>query len=205
MSTFRSNNYATSNQNSAPAQSLKPREIVTFVVRHRVKAGEVEKYEAWLKHIIAVASGREGHLGVDVFRSHSDGLPLFTSVLRFASIEHLQAWISSDERKRLIADAEDLLASYEVLEINNVPEFWFIPEEGNEAPRRWKQAVITFIIILPLSIGIPILWQPVFAHFPWLGGHLQSSVVITLSIVLLVVYLFMPAVTRLFAGWLKSV
>ena len=203
MTTFQVNNYSASDQNSDSKLSAKPREIVTFVVRHRVKPGEVDEYEKWLKRIIAIASGQEGHLGVDVFRSRSDGKPLFTSVLRFASIEYLQAWVSSDDRKQLIADAEDLLASDEILEINNVPEFWFVPDEGDKAPPRWKQAVITFGVILPLSIGIPMLWQPVFARFPWLGGHLQSSVVITMSIVLLVVYLFMPAVTRAFAGWLK--
>ena len=204
MSTFQFNKYATSDQNPDLTLSAKPREIVTFVVRHRVKANVVEEYEKWLKRIIAISSEHEGHLGVDVFRSHSDGQPLFTSVVRFSSIEHLQAWIGSDDRKQLMANAEDLLASDEILEINNAPEFWFVPD-GDNAPPRWKQAVITFGVILPLSIGIPMLWQPVFTRLPWLGGHLQSSAVITLSIVLLVVYLFMPAVTRFFAGWLRSV
>lgn len=63
---------------------------------------------------------------------------------------------------------------------------------------------MTFLVILPLSMGVPLLWKPVFAQLPWLSGYLASSVIITLSIVLLVVYVFMPRVTCLFARWLNA-
>lgn len=63
---------------------------------------------------------------------------------------------------------------------------------------------MTFLVILPLSLVVPLLWQPAFARLPWLGSYLGSNLVITASIVLLVVYLFMPRATRLFAGWLNA-
>ncbi|MOA70578.1 hypothetical protein D3C78_1995470 [compost metagenome] len=59
-------------------------------------------------------------------------------------------------------------------------------------------------MILPLSLLVPLLWQPLFEVLPWLGGYLQSNVLITLSIVLLVVYFFMPTVTRWFSSWLTA-
>ena len=59
------------------------------------------------------------------------------------------------------------------------------------------------VITVALSTLVPLLWRPVFGLFPWLGGHLTSRVLITLTIVLLVVYLFMPMATRLFDAWLN--
>lgn len=181
-------------------------EVVTLLVRHRVKAGQDEAYEAWLRRIVSTAKGYAGHLGIDVMRGHSQGLTLFTSVLRFQSVDLLKLWLESDDRQRLVAEAEPLLADGDQTEINADREFWFTPTTADapQPPPRWKQACVTFLVILPLSMGVPQLWKPLFAQWPWLGGFVPASVLITLSIVLLVVYIFMPRVTRLFAPWLNA-
>jgi antibiotic biosynthesis monooxygenase (ABM) superfamily enzyme len=182
-------------------------EVVTLLVRHRVKAGQDAAYEEWLRRTIATARTWPGHLGIDVMRGHSGGLTLFTCVLRFTTTDLLQAWLDSEDRHRLVAEAQPLLADGDQTEINADREFWFTPTEGSTSkqPPRWKQACVTFLVILPLSMGVPLLWKPVFAQLPFLSGYLASSVLITLSIVLLVVYVFMPRVTRLFAPWLNKV
>jgi len=178
--------------------------VVTLLVRHRVKRGRDQEYESWLRNIIGIARGYPGHLGIDVVRGHSGGLALFTSVLRFASTEQLQYWLDSDERRQLVEQAHPLLADGDQIEVNADREFWFTPADAGAPPARWKQACVTFLVILPLSFLVPLLWRPLFAWLPWLGGYVQANVLITLSIVLLVVYVFMPRVTRLFGKWLQS-
>lgn len=179
-------------------------ETVTLVVRHRVRRGQEQAYENWLRHIVAVASQSAGHLGVDVVRGSSGGLPLFTCVLRFSCSENLRGWLESAERRQLIEEAKPLLADGDVTEISTLNDFWFVPAGDERQPPRWKQACLTFVVILPLSLLIPQLWQPLFARQPALGAYLPSNTLITLSIVLLVVYLFMPMATRLFASWLNG-
>ncbi|WP_212631090.1 antibiotic biosynthesis monooxygenase [Pseudomonas sp. KB-10] len=178
-------------------------ETVTLVVRHQVRPSHVQLYEAWLRRIIATASQCPGHLGVDVVRSRQPCVAQFTSVLRFSSLQQLQSWIDSEQRHQLIAEVEPMLRTGDQLEIAQGKEFWFMPEATQTPPPRWKQACVTFLVILPLSVLVPLLWQPLFHRIPWLGGYVPSNVVITLSIVLLVVYLFMPMATRLFAAWLS--
>lgn len=178
-------------------------ETVTLVVRHQVRPNHVPRYESWLRRIIATASQCPGHLGVDVVRSHQACMTQFTCVLRFANLEQLQNWSDSEQRRQLIAEVEPLLRTGDQLEIAENKEFWFVPETAQAPPPRWKQSCVTFLVILPLSLLVPRLWQPLFQRIPWLGGYLPSNVVITLSIVLLVVYLFMPIATRLFAAWLS--
>lgn len=178
-------------------------EVVTLLIRHRVRQGQLVPYESWLRRIVQAAQGYPGHLGVDVVRTKEGEQVLFTSVLRFSGAERLQQWLGPDERKRLIEEVAPLLAADEDLTLHPTREFWFTPDQAANPPPRWKQACITFAVILPLSLLVPLLWQPAFAALPWLGGHLASNALITLTIVLLVVYLFMPRVTRWLAPWLN--
>ena len=132
------------------------------------------------------------------------GLAQFTSVLRFASTEQLQTWLDSEDRRSLVEIARPMLADGDQTEINADREFWFTPvEAGATPPPRWKQACVTFLVIMPLSLIVPQLWQPIFEHIAWLGSYPVSAVVVTLTIVLLVVYFFMPMMTRWLAGWLN--
>lgn len=178
-------------------------ETVTLVVRHQVRPGHVSRYEAWLRRIIATASQCPGHLGADVVRSWQPDVAQFTCVLRFIGLEPLQDWIHSEQRRQLIAEVEPLLCAGDQLEIAQGKDFWFAAETVQAPPLRWKQVCVTFLVILPLSLLVPLLWQPLFHRIPWLGGYLPSNILITLSIVLLVVYLFMPMATRAFGGWLR--
>ena len=179
--------------------------VVTLLVRHRIKQGMEQQYEDWLRRTIAVARGYPGHLGIDVMRGENTGLAQFTCVLRFASTEQLQHWLDSDERKTLVCEVHPCLADGDQTEVNADREFWFTPlaADSPAPPPRWKQACVTFLVILPLSFLVPMLWQPLFGLWPWLGGYVAANVLITLSIVLLVVYIFMPRVTRLFSKWLQ--
>lgn len=181
-----------------------PDGVVTLLVRHTVKKDQDQAYEQWLRRIVTLARTYPGHLGVDVVRGHRQGLAQFTSILRFANTELLQHWLDSDDRRRLVAEAHSMLADGDQTEINEDREFWFTPvEAGASPPPRWKQACVTFLVILPLSFLVPALFKPLFHAVPWLGGYIQANVQITASIVLLVVYVFMPRVTRLFAKWLQ--
>lgn len=176
-------------------------ESVTLLVRHRIQRDQLEAYEGWLRRTTRAASAYPGHLGVDVLRNDA----LFTSVLRFASGGQLQTWLDSAERAALIAEVTPLLSEEESKELHSGHEFWFVPDQRDtEPPARWKQACITFLVIQPLTLLVPLLWQPLFSRLPWLGGYVPSNVLITLSIVLSVVYLFMPRATACFAGWLNA-
>lgn len=181
-------------------------EVVTLVIKHRIKAGREADYESWLRRIVSIAGSYPGHLGVDVIRSLSDGLQLFTCVLRFHSTDAMQRWLDSDERRRLVEEAGPMLADGDQTEVNPHNEFWFTPasQTSNPPPPRWKQACVTFLVICPLTLLIPLLWHPVFRLSPFLAHYVVSTALVTVTIVVLVVYLLMPAATRLFAPWLNA-
>ncbi len=172
-------------------------DVVTLLIRHRVEEANEQAYERWLHRTVVAAKGYPGHLGVDVMRERQGSQRQFTCVLRFTNPERLHAWLESDERRGLIEQVRPLLADGDRTEINPDREFWFSPAlaGGAEPPPRWKQACVT--------PGDPAAEPADTATLAarvrpgaWLGGYLPSNVLITLSIVLLVVYFFMPTVTR---------
>ncbi|MBA1292562.1 antibiotic biosynthesis monooxygenase [Pseudomonas lurida] len=188
-----------------PAPKTGPDEIVTLVVKHRIKPGLEADYEAWLRRIVRIAGERPGHLGVDVVRGKQDGLALFTCVLRYRSTDDLERWLDSPQRKALIDEAAPMLADGDQTEIGAANEFWFTPLADSAAkPPRWKQAVVTLCVILPLTLLVPIVWGPVLRLHPLLSNYVVSTFLVTVTIVVLVVYLLMPAATRLFAPWLEA-
>lgn len=76
---------------------------MTSVIRHTVKAESEIRYEAWLKQVTPIAQTFRGQGGVNIVR-RSKGSRSYTSVLHFDTIEHLGGWLSSDARKRLLAE-----------------------------------------------------------------------------------------------------
>jgi len=188
-----------------PAPQTGPDEVVTLVVKHLIKAGREADYEAWLRRTVRIAGESPGHLGVDVVRSKQNGLALFTCVLRYRSTDDLETWLNSPERNTLIAEAAPMLADGDKTEIGALNEFWFTPLADSAAkPPRWKQAVVTLCVILPLTLLVPIVWAPILGLHPFLSNYVVATFLVTVTIVLLVVYLLMPAATRLFAPWLEA-
>lgn len=175
---------------------------VTFVIYHRVKRGLYSEYEQWLERIMPVARSYPGHLGVNVIRPMA-GEQLYTVIIRFTGTGHMRSWVESDDRRRLIGEVMPFLEEGDRTEIREGGEFWFTPPApGAKHPVRWKQFLITFSVILPLTMIVPWLWRPLFRAWPWLAGYIQSKFAIAATIVFIVVYLVMPYYTRLVAKWL---
>jgi antibiotic biosynthesis monooxygenase (ABM) superfamily enzyme len=191
-----------SNSIDTPARGFE--EVVTLVIKHRIKAGFEVPYEAWLRNIVSVAGQQEGHLGVDVMRGKSAGLDMYTCVLRFCSTDAMQRWLDSPQRLELVNEATPMLADGDQTEVNPVNEFWFAPQaDAATPPPRWKQAVVTLLVILPHTLLVPLIWGPLLQLNAFLSSYVVATFLITLTIVVSVVYLFMPMATRLFAPWLS--
>ncbi|AYN18598.1 hypothetical protein CHR29_26900 [Pseudomonas monteilii] len=71
-------------------------------------------------------------------------------------------------------------------------------------PPRWKQALLTYLVICPMTMVIPQLLAPLFARFPQLGGPITGNLIVNLFVILPVVFYIMPWVTRCCANWLRG-
>lgn len=78
------------------------------------------------------------------------------------------------------------------------------PGTAAAQPPRWKQALLTYLVICPMTMVIPQLLAPLFARFPQLGGVIAGNLVVNVFVILPVVFYIMPWVTRRCANWLRG-
>ncbi|KAB7894883.1 antibiotic biosynthesis monooxygenase [Rouxiella sp. S1S-2] len=178
---------------------------VTLVITHPLLPGKKPEYEAWLEEIMPVAASFAGHLGVSVIRPEEGGTS-YTILVRFESLDRLYEWINSPNRKALVEKASGLLDHGDRedhgdhIEIRPGAAFWFTPEiKKGRSPAKWKQFLVTLGVIFPSTNFVPWFWGLLLpAAKGTLWGHLLNDA----SVVALVVFLWMPQVTRLLRNWL---
>jgi antibiotic biosynthesis monooxygenase (ABM) superfamily enzyme len=181
-----------------------PGASVTFVVQHRVRADAFDRYEEWLKRIVAVCSTYPGYQGVHIIRPVA-GDNEYSTIVRFATFADAERWCKSADRPRLIAEIGDILEREDQARIETGIDFWFTPAQGKHPQARpWKQWLVTTSVIWPLTVVIPMLFEPLFQAVPWLGAPgLREGLVVAVTVAL-VVFVIMPRYVRAIASWLYS-
>lgn len=174
----------------------------TIFIRHTVRPQLKNRYETWLRQIIEAAAQFPGHQGVHVMRPN-EGNDTFEISVRFSNNDAAEHWLKSDIRRELVSDITSALAADEHVEIKSGIDFWFTPPASTaKQPTRWKQWLITTSVIWPLTMVVPLGYQPLFDAVPELGTWGIRHGFIAATIVALVVYLIMPRIVRLVAPWL---
>src|SRR5215470_10907478 len=188
-----------STPNRKPEELPQP-DIVTAVIEHDVGAGAEAAYEEWLQHITLCAQQFVGHIGVNILRPPV-GSRRYTIVVRFDTLEHLQEWLGSETRRRLIAQVGPLLERGDQVDIKTGLEFWFTPPTpAQRRPPAYKQFLLTLSAIFPLTLLVPWMLRPLFQVAPVFGLPVVSNFVVSAVIVGLITYVIMPHYTRLVAG-----
>jgi len=80
-------------------------EPVTVLVRRRVRAGHERAVEAWTAEATALCARYAGFLGANVIAPPRAEHGEYTSIFRFDSYAHLQAWEASEDHSAALARA----------------------------------------------------------------------------------------------------
>ena len=177
-----------------------PAGTVAFIITHKIKAGAEKRYEAWLADILTASSGFPGYLGREIFRP-SDGGRKYTTVVRFDSLDSLNAWAESETRASFVSKVHDLLEQGDQVEIRSGIDFWFTPE-GVKPPKLWKQFVLTVSAVYPLSLIIPVFLSPLGKLAPVLGNEFVAAFLMAGILTGMLTFVIMPPYTRLLKRWL---
>ncbi len=180
---------------------VEPNPTVAFIITHTIKAGTQKSYEDWLTDILRTVSNFPGYLGREIFRP-GHGSRKYTTIVRFNSHEHLNAWAESDVRRSYINRVSDLLEQGDQYEIRTGIDFWFTPG-GMKPPKPWKQFLLTLSAVYPLTLILPRLLGPLFSLVPPpLNDQLMKGFAVAASLTALLTFAIMPRYTRLVKRWL---
>lgn len=175
----------------------------TVVITHRVRQGKQADYERWLDEISPLCKASPGHLDWQIVRPLPGLTETYTIIIRFDTRAHLQEWMESPTRDRLIKKVQPLFVTGDDFFISSGLDFWFTPEGAKaKVPVRWKQYLVTWSAIYPLVLGVPLVIKPLlrFWHVP--DNHYLTTLAVTGTVVFLMVYLVMPRYTKFIQRWL---
>jgi antibiotic biosynthesis monooxygenase (ABM) superfamily enzyme len=180
-------------------------EGATVVITHHVIDDKHQEYEDWLNDIGPICRSSVGNIDWQIIRPIPRLTYSYTVIIRFDTIENLTNWMESADRKRLIKKVRPLLFRDDNYFIKSGLDFLFTPvNDKAKIPVRWKQYLVTWSAIYPLSTIIPLILLPALRLLNIPKNRLVDSFFVSGIIVLLMVYLIMPYYTRWIKKWLYN-
>jgi antibiotic biosynthesis monooxygenase (ABM) superfamily enzyme len=175
----------------------------TVVITHRVRDGQRAAYEEWLNEISPISRSFPGNLDWHLVRPVAGLTGTYSVIIRYDTREHLENWLASQERNRLVDKVRPLLVSGDDFFIRSGLDFWFSPDEAKaKVPVRWKQYLVTLSALYPLALGVPLLVTPLLRQVRISQNRYLDVLCITGAALWLMVYVVMPRYTRLVQRWL---
>ena len=110
-------------------------ERVTAVSSVRVKPEEMAAFLALHGEILVALSGAPGFLRADIFEPVPGVQDDTVVVLAFDTREHLDAWLASDERRRILAEMERHTIGERTVNVVGGFAGWFAPGGGSSEVR----------------------------------------------------------------------
>ena len=123
---------------------------ITEVITTVVEPGREDKFQAWAESIQARQSTFPGYMGTLIQAPLSSDIPYWTTLVRFAKPEQLDAWLNSDDRKALLARSDPQVANWKSQRLQSPFTGWF-PSEPDRAPSAaWKQTMLVLLVLFPV-------------------------------------------------------
>lgn len=170
---------------------------VTVIAKHKVTIGKENEFKGWVDEVNQTCQRFIGYLGTEIIRPVTADGNEYTCIFRFDNIIHLEHWVNSNERKKLLMRAQQFGETEPDYQHYHSLEFWF--DNKAKSPSDFKMAIVTFFAIWGLVHFIAPFVSTVLPAPFWV----QEMVTVAL-IVLLMTFLVMPFLIKVFYKWLFS-
>ncbi len=177
-----------------------PESNVTEIIFSKVKAGREDAYREWTTRIQAAQAKYPGYCGMYLQPPQEKG-GLWTTILRFDSEVHLEAWMNAAERKQLLLESKAFI-EHEALSrlATSFPGWVPLDPMTGKGPPNWKTALLVLLGLFPVVMLELRFFNPVLA-----GWGLNSSFATFVGNSVSVAatsFLTMPLAVRGFGWWL---
>ncbi len=155
-----------------------PKTETTAVIMTKVAPHAEDDFRTWHKRMDAAQSRFPGYLGCEVqppiegFQEH------FVTMLKFDSPDHLNAWLTSPERKALLTESQSFVEKSIIREARNGFGNWFAfgAQREGMAPA-WKNNYIVLLGLYPIVMLEILFLNPLFDWLPIPAGNFIGNVI----------------------------
>ena len=179
-----------------------PNAEVNEVIFSKVKPSKAHQYREWAGRIQAAQAKYPGYRGMYLQpppRGGDGGH--WTSILRFDSAGHLEAWMNAPERRALMAETSEFIETEEFLHLATAFPGWVpIDPMTGKGPPNWKAAMLVLLGLFPIVMLEIKYLSPVLATLG-LRASLATFIGNAISVVL-TSFFTMPWCVNWFGWWL---
>ncbi|MEI8310085.1 MAG: antibiotic biosynthesis monooxygenase [Verrucomicrobiota bacterium] len=174
---------------------------VTEVIFSKVKPGMADHYRDWASRIQTAQAKYPGYRGMYLQPPAGGKGGHWTSILRYDTTEHLEAWMNAPERKELLTETREFIESEEFMRIATAFPGWVpLDPMTGEGPPNWKAAMLVLLGLFPIVMIEMRFLSPILAD---LGIHASLGTFIGNAIsVALTSFFTMPWCVSWFGWWL---
>jgi len=175
-----------------------PTESVTAVASFCVRPGQQRRYAELHQRLVAELERTPGFLRSELFDPVPGVQDDTVVVFSFDSRGHLDEWLGSEDRKRLLDDMDAVVEGDRTINVVGGFGGWF-GAAGSTEVKRWKQAAVVLLALFPTALVLTLIREAAFPDLHWVPAVFLGNLfgVIVLS------WLLMPFLTKLLAGWLR--
>ena len=176
---------------------------VSVVISTRVKPGQEDAYRLWERRIAAAQTRFPGFQGYRFEPPITGVQDDWLSILRFDTEEHLQAWLDSPIRLKLVQESDAFTEDFHTRVVRTGFDQWFKQGGGAEAgPPVWKQNMIVLSMLYPI-----VFLFGLYVQTPWLvnaaGLPFWLALFIGNVVSVLLLNLLVPWASGLLGWWLN--
>jgi antibiotic biosynthesis monooxygenase (ABM) superfamily enzyme len=144
-----------------PAEGTSTEVIVT-----KVKAESQDAYREWELRIRKEQNKFPGFLG-SIITPPEPGQTTWTTLISFDSRAHMEAWMGSDARKKLLGELSEMVEYNMAHSVGGSFPGW-VPDDPRtgKAPPNWKTALLVLIGLYPIVSLTILLINPYLAELP---------------------------------------
>jgi antibiotic biosynthesis monooxygenase (ABM) superfamily enzyme len=177
-----------------------PGQNVTEVIFSKIKPGMDDTYREWAVRIQAAQAKYSGYGGMYLQPPAENDGP-WTTIIRFDTAEHLEAWMEAPERKELLAESKAFIDQEQLMRLaTSFPGWVPINPVTGKGPPNWKTALLVVLGLFPIVMLEMRFLSPILA---WMGLHASLATLIGNMIsVAGTTFLTMPLCIRWFGWWL---
>jgi antibiotic biosynthesis monooxygenase (ABM) superfamily enzyme len=141
--------------------------LVTVMVTHKVANDKVDEFRVWQDEMLRAESRYPGFRGSEVFRPVEGVQDDWVICYRYDSAEHLDAWLTSEDRKNLFNRPE--FADFHLRRIDHPSGSWFTYGVNDPPPSDWKTSLAVWFGLYPTAVILEVLSRQLHLHMKfWL-------------------------------------
>lgn len=152
---------------------------VTEVFVTKVKATDMGAYRQWIGKIHEAEAQFPGFQRVYVQSPNTPSDDTWITFLQFDTVAHLEHWLQSPERRKILDEAGPLMQSLESHRMFSPFAAWF--SKLPSPPAVWKQTMLILLVLYPIVMLEMLFLNPLLTGlYPAMGTFIGNAISVTL-------------------------